>query len=96
MDVSKSMKQVIIGISLLSSVAFLGLSVVSTYEIFRLLIDSDQVVRAELWIFLILCFTGGVILLSIAWGIAELTESRQMQRELKLNGLQETEKADEY
>lgn len=80
------MKQLIIAISLLTAVAFLVLSVVTTYQIFTVLIGGEQVVRGELWILLILCFTGGVILLSIAWGIAELTESRRVHRELMLSG----------
>jgi hypothetical protein len=80
------MKQLIIAISLLTAVAFLVLSVITTYQIFTTLISGEQAVRGELWILLILCFTGGVILLSIAWGIAELTESRRVRRELMLSG----------
>lgn len=80
------MKQLIIAISLLTAVAFLILSVVTTYQIFTTLISGEDAVRGELWILLVLCFTGGVILLSIAWGIAELTESRRVRRELMLSG----------
>ena len=75
------MKQVIIGISVLAGVAFLGISVISTYNIFTVLIDSDAGVRGELWVLLVLAFTGGVIMLAIAWGIAEITESRRAERE---------------
>jgi hypothetical protein len=75
------MKQVIIGISVLAAVAFLGISVVSTYNIFTLLIETESGVRGELWVLLVLTFTGGVIMLAIAWGIAELTESRRAERE---------------
>lgn len=74
------MKQIIIGISTLTAVAFLGMSVVTTYQIFNILISGDDAIRGELWILLILCFTGGVILLSIAWGIAELSDSRRARQ----------------
>lgn len=82
------MKQIIIGISLTTAIAFLVLSVVSTWQIFTLLLSSDASVRSELWVLLILCFTGGVIMLSIAWGIAELTETRRVQREMLVRGIQ--------
>lgn len=81
------MKQFIIAISLITAIAFLVLSVVSTWEIFSTLISGDDAVRGELWLLLILCFTGGVIMLSIAWGIAELTESRRAQRQMMLDGI---------
>ena len=79
------MKYVIIAVSLVTAVAFLAISVISTYEIFQTLLQGDDPIRGELWVLLIMAFTGGVILLSIAWGIAELTESRRVQRELMLN-----------
>jgi hypothetical protein len=67
------MKQLIIFISLLASVAFLGLSVVATWQIFSTLIAADGVpLRGELWAFLILTFTAGVIMIMLAWGIAEI------------------------
>lgn len=77
-----SMKQIIIGVSLVTAVAFLIISVITTFQIFTIVISSDTLVRGELWLLLILCFTGGVIMLSIAWGIAELTESRRAQRDM--------------
>jgi hypothetical protein len=80
------MKQVIIGVSLLVAIAFLVMSVITTYNIFNLILDPDSLVRPEMWILLVVTFTGGVILLSIAWGIAELTESRRVNRELRLSG----------
>ena len=80
------MKQVIIGVSLLVAIAFLLMSVVTTYNIFTLILDPEALVRPEMWILLVVTFTGGVILLSIAWGIAELTESRRVRRELMLSG----------
>ena len=79
------MKYVIIAVSLVTAVAFLGISVVSTYEIFQTLLQGDDPIRGELWILLIMAFTGGVILLSIAWGIAELTEGRRVQRDIMLD-----------
>jgi len=80
------MKQVIIGVSLLVAIAFLLMSVVTTYNIFTLILDPNALVRPEMWILLGVTFTGGVILLSMAWGIAELTESRRVRRELMLSG----------
>ena len=80
------MKQVIIGVSLLVAVAFLVMSLLTTYNIFTLILSPDTIVRSEMWILLVVTFTGGVILLSIAWGIAELTESRRVHRELMLSG----------
>lgn len=80
------MKQVIIAVSLLVAIAFLVMSVVTTYNIFTLILSPDSIVRPEMWILLVVTFTGGVILLSIAWGIAELTESRRVRQELMLSG----------
>lgn len=82
---TNAMKQLIIGVSLITAVAFLIIAIITTYEIFTLVINTENLVRSELWILLVLCFTGGVIMLSIAWGIAELTESRRAQREMMLN-----------
>ena len=80
------MKQVIIGVSLLVAIAFLLMSVITSYNIFTLVLQPDTLVRSEMWILLVVTFTGGVILLSMAWGIAELTESRRVRRELMLSG----------
>jgi hypothetical protein len=80
------MKQVIIAVSLLVAISFLVMSVITTYQIFMLILAPDTIVRPEMWILLVVTFTGGVILLSIAWGIAELTESRRVRRELMLSG----------
>jgi hypothetical protein len=80
------MKQVIIAVSLLVAISFLVMSVITTYQIFMLILSPDTIVRPEMWILLVVTFTGGVILLSIAWGIAELTESRRVRRELMLSG----------
>ena len=79
------MKQLIIGVSLFTAIAFLIISVITTFQIFTIVISTETLVRGELWLLLILCFTGGVIMLSIAWGIAELTESRRAQREIMLS-----------
>ncbi|MEL6404244.1 MAG: hypothetical protein AAFR81_07755 [Chloroflexota bacterium] len=81
------MKQIIIGVSLITAIAFLGMSVFTTYNIFTLILEPESLVRNELWILLVVTFTGGVILLSMAWGIAELTESRRANRELQLSGV---------
>ena len=81
------MKQIIIGVSLVTAVAFLGMSVFTTFNIFQLILEPESLVRNELWILLVVTFTGGVILLSMAWGIAELTESRRANRELQLSGV---------
>jgi len=89
------MKQLIIVISLLTAVAFLVLSVITTYEIFTTAISGEDAVRGELWALLVICFTGGVILLSIAWGIAELTEGRRVQREIMLSRVDEGDYANE-
>jgi|GEM_PF-1810881 len=79
------MKFVIIAVSLVAAIAFLAISVISTYEIFQTLLSGDDPIRGELWILLIMTFTGGVIMLSIAWGIAELTENRRVQREVMMS-----------
>jgi hypothetical protein len=76
---NNNMKQIIILISLIASIAFLVMSIVATWQIFTILLDTDSVVRAELWIFLIMSFTGGVILLSMSWGIAELGDRNRMR-----------------
>ena len=81
------MKQIIVGVCLVTAIAFLVMSVVTTYNIFTLILEPDTLVRTELWTLLMVTFTGGVILLSIAWGIAELTESRRINRELRLSGV---------
>lgn len=81
------MKSLIIAISLLTAIAFLVISVVSTWQIFTLLLSSAEAIRGELWLLLVLAFTGGVIMLSIAWGIAELTETRRVQREMMRAGI---------
>ena len=81
------MKQLIIVISLATAIAFLVISVISTWQIFTLLIGGDEAIRGELWLLLILAFAGGVIMLSIAWGIAELTETRRVQREMMRAGV---------
>ena len=74
------MKQVIIGVSLVAAIAFLLMSIITTYNIFTLVLQPESVLRPELWILLVASFTGGVILLSIAWGIAELSETRRLSR----------------
>lgn len=77
---SGSMKQLIVGISLLAAIAFLLMSIVATWQVFTILVSQEGLVRSELWIFLILCFTGGVIMLSMSWGIAELGDRRTNPR----------------
>ncbi|MCS6835643.1 MAG: hypothetical protein NZ750_06480 [Anaerolineae bacterium] len=79
------MKILIIAISLVTAVAFLLIAVISTWQIFTALIGGGDNLRGELWILLIVAFTGGVIMLAMAWGIAELTESRRVQREILLS-----------
>ena len=74
------MKQVIIGVSLVAAIAFLLMSIITTYNIFTLVLQPESILRPELWILLVASFTGGVILLSIAWGIAELSETRRLSR----------------
>lgn len=66
------MKQLIIFISLITAIAFLGLSVVSTWQIFTSLIAGDAPLRGELWALLVMTFTAGVIMILLAWGIAEI------------------------
>lgn len=89
------MKQFIIIINLLAAVAFLVMSIATTYNIFTTLIETEEVIRNELWILLVVCFTGGVIMLSIAWGVAELTESRRARREMMLKGIRDSDDDDE-
>jgi membrane protein implicated in regulation of membrane protease activity len=79
------MKMLIIAISLVTAIAFLLIAVISTWQIFTALIAGGENLRGELWILLIVSFTGGVIMLAMAWGIAELTESRRVQREILLS-----------
>lgn len=70
------MRQITVIISLIASVAFLGLSVLTAYQVFILAISDEETVRGELWILLVLCFIGGAIMIGIAWGITELSEAR--------------------
>lgn len=65
-------KSLIIVISLLTAIAFLGLSIVSTWQIFNTLISGADALRGELWALLIMTFTAGVIMIMLAWGIAEI------------------------
>ncbi len=65
-------KSLIVIISLLTAIAFLGLSIVSTWQIFTTLIAGTQPLRGELWALLIMTFTAGVIMIMLAWGIAEI------------------------
>lgn len=80
-----SMKNIITTISVVTAIAFLLISVISTVQIFLLVVGGNAAVRGELWVLLITTFTGGIIMLGIAWGIAELTESRRAQREIMLS-----------
>ena len=80
------MKQLIITISIVTAIAFLLLSVISTWQIFTFLLDSNGDVRPELWILLIITFTGGVIMLGIAWGIAEVSDARRSERRIRRIG----------
>ena len=74
------MKYFIILISALTAVAFLGFSVISTWQLFTILIAGESI-RSELWVLLIMTFTAGVIMLSLAWGIVEIGEMRRINRE---------------
>lgn len=60
------MKMLIIAISLVTAVAFLLIAVISTWQIFTALIANGESLRGELWILLIVSFTGGVIMLAMA------------------------------
>ena len=77
---NNAMKQLIVGISLLAAIAFLLMSIVATWQVFTILVSQEGLVRGELWTFLVLCFTGGVIMLSMAWGIAELSSRNEAPR----------------
>lgn len=70
------MKYLIILISSLTAIAFLGFSVISTWQIFTVLISGESI-RNELWALLVMTFTAGVIMLSLAWGIVELGAARR-------------------
>lgn len=72
------MKYLIILISSLTAIAFLGFSVISTWQIFTVLISGESI-RSELWALLVMTFTAGVIMLSLAWGIVELGAARRQQ-----------------
>ncbi len=67
------LRPIIIAISLLTAIAFLALSIISAWQIFTLSLDNSSSIRAELWILMVLCFVGGIVLLGIAWGIVEMT-----------------------
>lgn len=75
-----SMKTLIIIISLVTAVAFLALSVVSTLQIFTTLISGADALRGELWALLIMTFTAGVIMIMLAWGISEIGSRPPMPR----------------
>lgn len=70
---SFTLRPIIIAISLLTAIAFLALSIISAWQIFTLSLDNSSSIRAELWILMVLCFVGGIVLLGIAWGIVEMT-----------------------
>ena len=69
------MKPLIVLISLITAIAFLAVSVIATWQIFTTLISGTEI-RGELWAFLILTFSAGVIMISLSWGISELGASR--------------------
>ncbi|MFQ3659729.1 MAG: hypothetical protein SNJ54_12330 [Anaerolineae bacterium] len=66
------MKSLIVFISLITAIAFLGLSIISTWQIFTSLIAGGDSLRGELWALLIMTFTAGVIMILLAWGITEI------------------------
>lgn len=66
------MKSLIVFISLITAIAFLSLSIISTWQIFTSLIAGGDSLRGELWALLIMTFTAGVIMILLAWGIAEI------------------------
>jgi cytochrome bd-type quinol oxidase subunit 1 len=66
------MKSLIVFISLITAIAFLGLSIISTWQIFTSLIGGADSLRGELWALLIMTFTAGVIMILLAWGITEV------------------------
>ncbi|XWX02622.1 hypothetical protein VZO05_08885 [Aggregatilineales bacterium SYSU G02658] len=66
------MKSLIVFISLITAIAFLGLSIISTWQIFTSLISGGDSLRGELWALLIMTFTAGVIMILLAWGITEV------------------------
>ncbi len=71
-----TLKPLIVFISLITAVAFLAVSVIATWQIFTTLIAGNDI-RSELWAFLVLTFTAGVIMISLSWGISEYGEARR-------------------
>lgn len=78
-------KSLIVIISLITAIAFLGLSIVSTWQIFTTLIGGGEVLRGELWALLIMTFTAGVIMIMLAWGIAEIGSRPAEARRIPAN-----------
>lgn len=73
------MRQVIIIIGLVAAVAFLGISIISAWQVFTLAVGGNDI-RGELWLLLILTFLAGSIMLAIGWGISEMSEMRRNPR----------------
>jgi len=71
------MKYLIVSVSLITAIAFLAISALSSLQIFNEVIASGEEIRSELWLLIILCFLGGVIMIGIAWAIVELSEARK-------------------
>lgn len=71
------MRNIIVAVSLVTAVAFLAISALSSIQIFSQVLSSGEEIRSELWILIILCFLGGVIMIGIAWAIVELSEARR-------------------
>lgn len=71
------MRPIIVAISLLTAIAFLAISAASSWQIFTQVLASGEEIRTELWVLIIMCFLGGVIMIGIAWAIVEVNEARR-------------------
>ncbi len=74
-----ALRQIIIIIGLVAAVAFLGISIISAWQIFTLAVGASEI-RGELWLLLVLAFLAGSIMLAIGWGISEMSEIRRNPR----------------
>lgn len=74
-----ALRQIIIIIGLVAAVAFLGISIISAWQVFTLAIGASEI-RGELWLLLVLSFLAGSIMLAIGWGISEMSEIRRNPR----------------
>jgi Kef-type K+ transport system membrane component KefB len=70
------MRNIIVTVSLITAIAFLAISALSSTQIFTQILSSGEEIRSELWILIILTFLGGVVMIGIAWAIVELSDRR--------------------